>query len=93
MDNDELTERVGLIKPIFGIVRGLLEVQAKQQTLIEGLGRSFRGLLAALSGVSEPPASSEGSQAHQRAAIAQAQREIVELEALFSREQAEGETL
>jgi hypothetical protein len=92
MDNEELTARVGLIKPIFGIVRSLLEIQATQQTMLEGMRRTFGDLLAVLAGAGEPAASPTHSPA-QQAAISTAQREIAELERLFSSEPTEGETL
>lgn len=74
-----------LVRPLFEIVKGMLEVQAKQQTVIEGMGRSFRGLLAVLAGAGEPapPPTRSGAQ---DAVIAKAQAEIAELERLFSGE-------
>jgi hypothetical protein len=72
-------------------VKGLLEVQAQQQTLIEGMRKSYGGLLAVLAGAGEPAASPTRSPS-QDAAIAKAQAEIQELERLFS-EPTEDESL
>jgi hypothetical protein len=85
-------EDVQLVRPIFELTKGLLEIQAKQQILIEGLRRSYAELLGVLAGDGEPAASPPPRSAAQDAAISKAAKEIAELEALFSRETEPGET-
>ncbi len=83
---------VALVRPMFAMLKDMVEVLGKQQFLIAGLRQSYGGLLAALAGAGEPAASPTRSAA-EAAAIEKAQREIRELEKLFSSEPSEGETL
>ena len=80
-----MEEDVVLIRPMFSMLKDMVGVLAKQQFLIEGLRKSYAGLLAVLAGTGEPDTSQPRSDA-QQAAIAKAQAEVQELEHLFSRE-------
>jgi hypothetical protein len=85
-----------LFRQLFDVVKGVVKVQAKHQEQLEGMFRSYRGLLAVLSGQDEGEESTPVLSAAQEAALAKAKLEIEELERLFSREKPEslgGETL
>ena len=82
---------VALVRPMFAMLKDMVEVLGKQQFLIEGMRKSYGGLLAVLAGAGEPAASPTRSPS-QDAAIAKAQAEIQELERLFS-EPTEDESL
>jgi hypothetical protein len=82
---------VALVRPMFAMLKDMVEVLGKQQFLIEGLRQSYGGLLAVLAGAGESAASPTRSPA-QDAAISKAAKEIAELETLFSREPEPGET-
>ena len=78
MDPDSINQ----FRTILGILKDLMAVQSRHADVIDGLVRSYSGLLATLGGSGGPEEPRPSPEA-QQAALSRAAREIAELERIF----------